>query len=96
MTHTQAYINNDHLGRGFINAYTQQASLPAAFCMPYVCKKHKDFMGKTWKLCTIYRHNLHFTGFKKEKMKSILLQDQKAEFLSSFFLDVSLTYTKKF
>lgn len=84
--HTQAYINNDHLGGGLINAYIQQANLTAAFCVPYVCKKHKDFMGKTWKLCTIYQHNLHFTGFKKAEMKSILLKDHKAEFLFSCFL----------
>lgn len=69
--HTQAYINNDHLGGGLINAYPQQARLTAAFCEPYVCREHKDFMCKTLKLCTIDWHNLNFTGFKKGETKSI-------------------------
>lgn len=45
--HTEAYINNDHVGGGLFNAYTQQASLTAAFCVPYVSKARKDFMGET-------------------------------------------------
>lgn len=42
--HTQAYINNDHVGGGLINAYAQQLRLTA---LPYVSKKHNDFIGKT-------------------------------------------------
>lgn len=84
--HTQAYINNDDVGGGLINAYTQQERLTAAFCVPYVCKKHKILWVK-------HESFVQFTDIicisldsKTGKMKSIRLQDHKAAFLLSRFL----------
>lgn len=83
-THIQAYINNYHVG-GLINAYTQQVRLTAAFCVPYVSKKHNHFMGETWKLCTIYCLNLHFTGLKKTRWRVSYSRTTKLRFFSGIF-----------